>query len=454
MQRSTIIPGNTVVIILSFEGPDPYSLAGGLGARVTNFSHILSENGFMTHLFFIGDPRYQGEEIVSDGKLDLHRWCQWISQYYRNGVYQGENDKVNDYNQSIPPFVIDHIVKPSLAEDKLVVVLSEEWHTAEAVCRLSEQLRNQGLRDKVIMFWNANNTFGFNSIDWGRLNHNTTITTISRYMKRIMQGIGINPLIIPNGVSETYLRKVNDGVSTEIKGRLKADILLTKVARYDPAKGWNQAVEATARLKRNGQKVVLLARGGIEPYGEEVLYNARNLGLEIKDIFSDGAKAGLKAINDSEADILNIKFHCFPELLHILYHASDAVLANSCFEPFGLVGLETMASGGVAFTGGTGEDYAIHMRNGVVLENNEPREIEGYVTYLENHPDQAAKIRRFARQTAERFTWQESLENLKGKIENQAASQGLVFRQEKPPVLGIKAPELIGNDSGTELTVG
>jgi hypothetical protein len=39
--------------------------------------------------------------------------------------------------------------------------------------------------------------------------------------------------------------------------------------------------------------------------------------------------------------------------------SADAVFANSGHEPFGLVGLETMAAGGVACTGCSGEDYAI-----------------------------------------------------------------------------------------------
>jgi glycosyltransferase involved in cell wall biosynthesis len=41
----------------------------------------------------------------------------------------------------------------------------------------------------------------------------------------------------------------------------------------------------------------------------------------------------------------------------VLFHSAAAVLANSHHEPFGLVGLETMAAGGVACIGYTGEDY-------------------------------------------------------------------------------------------------
>jgi glycosyltransferase involved in cell wall biosynthesis len=426
----SIIGDNTEFVILSFEGPDRYSLAGGLGVRVTNLSQALSHAGFPTHLFFVGDPAKQGEELDTAGKMNLHRWCQWISEYYPNGVYQGENDKVNDFNKSIPPFVIDRIIKPALADSKLVVILSEEWHTAEAVCRLSEQLRSQRLEDRVVTFWNANNTFGFDQVDWPRLAENTTITTVSRYMKQIMRQKGVNPLVIPNGIPGMLIgEEVDDMVSRRLRERLKSEILFTKVARYDTTKGWDQAVEATARLKQNGRKTVLLARGGIESYGEEVMYNARHLGLKVRDVATTGDNIGdcLEAISGNDgADVVNIKFHCLPELLRILYHASDAVLANSNHEPFGLVGLETMAAGGIAFTGGTGEDYAIHLHNSIVLETSDPREIETYVTYLDNHAEQEKNIRKSGKQTATRFTWEEVIKNLIEKTETQASIQRLI----------------------------
>ena len=436
MRQQNITAENTDFVILSFEGPDGYSMAGGLGVRVTSLSRTLAQIGFPTHLIFVGDPKREGEEKANEGRLTLHRWCQWISKYYPNGVYQGENDKVNDFNQSIPPFVIDQIIKPAVTQDKLVVILSEEWHTAEAICRLSEQLRNHGLRDKTVIFWNANNTHGFDWIDWGRLAGNATITTVSRYMKHILREKGVNPLVIPNGIPEALLKRINEKVSATLRARMKADLLLAKVARWDPDKGWNEAVEATARLKARGKRTALLARGGIEPYGEEVLYRARHLGLKVTEVRSSKSRVKdyLEAIgHDEQAEVLNIRFHCPPELLQILYHASDAVLANSSHEPFGLVGLETMAAGGVAFTGGTGEDYAIHLRNAIVLETSDPKEIEDYVRYLSNHTKEKERIRKAGRQTARQFTWEEVIKNLTEKLESQAHIQELLDTLGKSP---------------------
>jgi hypothetical protein len=52
--------------VLSFEGPDPYSRAGGLASRVEGLTETLATLGFETHLWFIGDPELPGHEIHGD----------------------------------------------------------------------------------------------------------------------------------------------------------------------------------------------------------------------------------------------------------------------------------------------------------------------------------------------------------------------------------------------------
>jgi glycosyltransferase involved in cell wall biosynthesis len=424
-----ITPDNTVFVILSFEGPDHYSGAGGLGVRIDNLSSTLVGKGFSTHLFFVGDPGLKGEEVHYDGQLILHRWCQWISQYYPCGVYEGENDKVNDFNDSVPWYLVDTIIRPAIARGKLVVILGEEWQTAEAMCRLSDTLHCEGLRDRVVMFWNANNTFSFDRVNWERLNLAVTITTVSRYMKHIMWGMRLNPLVIPNGIPKCLLEKIDDASCREVRNALNAELILCKVARWDRDKRWNEAVRATARLKDMGLKALLLARGGAEPYGAEVMSTARSLGLEVK-----AASAGPGSPRDyigalqkaTPADVVDVRSPLPLDFLRLLYCASDGVLANSGHEPFGLVGLETMAAGGVAFTGCTGEDYAIAFVNAFVLETADPGEIVDYAMYLRDYPEESARIRKAARRTAVSFTWDSAVQNLIRKLENQARVQKLL----------------------------
>jgi len=446
MKARGITTENTVFIIVSFEGQDPYSLAGGLGVRVANLSETLADMGFPVHVFFIGDPKLPGEEISQDGSLVLHRWCQWISQYHPKGVYDNEEGKLNDFNQSLPDYVVEHVAAPAISQGKLVAILGEEWHTTEAMCRISDLLHQRGLRDKAILFWNANNTMSFNRIDWGRLNFTTTITTVSRYMKHIMWGMGLNPLVIPNGIPKRLLEPVDVDKVQQLRQCLSIErgMVLTKVARWDPDKRWHMAVESVARLKQRGLRAVLLARGGLEAHGMEVLGRARELGLSVGEA-SDPSEAGpdsyFRALHDScQADVIDIKFHLPQDFLRIIYRASDAVLANSGHEPFGIVGLETMAAGGIAFTGSTGEDYAIPYHNAFVLETSDPREIEGYLMYLRECPDEDARIRSEAQRTAAYFTWGAAVENLISKLENQARLQKALAGRRPPSRTEFEEP--------------
>jgi glycosyltransferase involved in cell wall biosynthesis len=329
----------------------------------------------------------------------------------------------------------------------MVVVLAEEWHTAEAVIRIHNLLGKHNLRDRVVIFWNANNVFGFERINFKHLAKACTITTVSRYMKHIMWRMGLNPVVVPNGIPRNLLNRVDPGLSNRLRKGLGADLVLAKIARWDPDKRWNMALEAAARLKERGLKTLLIARGGMEGYGEEVLYNARSLGLRVKDVAArcECVEDYLKAVSGQSegVDFLNVKFHCPQDFLRLVYHAADAVLANSGREPFGLVGLETMAAGGIAFTGSTGEDYAISFHNSIVLETSDPKEIESYVMYLESHPQETEKILKAARYTAGRFTWEQVAESLIQRLEYQAKAQGILSVPERTTLSRPEGVDLI-----------
>jgi len=62
------------------------------------------------------------------------------------------------------------------------------------------------------------------------------------------------------------------------------------------------------------------------------------------------------------------------------------VLANSGHEPFGLVGLEAMASGGLAMVGATGEEYARSYGNAIVVETDDPTEVASALRGLVERP--------------------------------------------------------------------
>lgn len=406
-------------VILSFEGPDPYAMVGGLSTRVSSLSETLAEMGFETHLIFIGDPEKPGHQSLHEGSLYLHRWAQWISKYHPGGVYDGEEGKLWDYKNTVPDFVLNAIVRPSVAEGKRIVVMAEDWQTAEPLINLSDRIWEAGLLDHVQLLWNANHTMGFHRIDWGRLDYVATITTVSRYMKHLMWSLNVNPLVIPNGIPAHLLEPVDPVEIENVRSVMEAEIMLVKMARFDPDKRWMMTMETLALLKRQGSRVVLLARGGVENHGKEVLRYAQGLGLRVHDVYTDGTclqdyQLGLRRVG--RTDIYNLRFHVPPSFRQILFAAADLVLANSGREPFGLVGLETMAAGGIAVTGSTGEDYVVPFENALVLDTDKPTEIVTYLRQLQEDSEGEQGIRFAARETAKRFAWEVVVTTLLKKI--------------------------------------
>jgi len=393
--------------LLSFEGPDSYSQAGGIASRITGLSNALAEAGYETHLWFVGDPDLPGHE--TRGQLQLHRWCQWISRYHPGGVYDGEEGKRADFASSLPPNLMQEALLPHLRQTGgSAVVLAEEWQTVDAVLHLDWLLQQAGVRNQTAILWNANNTFCFERIDWQRLNRAAVITTVSRYMKHRMQSLGVDPLVIPNGLSADAFRPPDRSGVTDLRHRLRDRVVLTKVARWDPDKRWLLAIETVGELKRQGLRPLLIARGGMEAHGHEVLRTAARAGLRIaeRSMRQAGVRHLLEALTGlDEIDIVNLRSHLDAESRRVLFRAASAVLANSGHEPFGLVGLETMAAGGVACTGCSGEDYVIPGHNALVLETNDPREFVGLFNGLRQNPAYERAMRRAGRLTARRFNW-------------------------------------------------
>jgi len=393
--------------VISFEGPDPYARAGGISSRVTGLSEALADAGLETHVWFVGDPYLPGHE--AKGRLHMHRWCQWISAHHPGGVYDGEEGKRPDFTASLPPFLIERALSPFLRRsEEPAVVLAEEWHTADAVVHLDGLLRRAGLRDRVAMFWNANNTFGFHRIDWRRLDQAAIITTVSRYMRYRMWEEGVDPLVIPNGLSADALRKPAKEEVACFRRRFKGRIVFGKVARFDPDKRWLLAMDTVAELKRRGKRPLLIARGGVEGHCYEVLHRAAERGLRVVERNGSGGGPSelLSSLEGLEgADVVSLRSHLDAPARRVLFRAADAILANSGHEPFGLVGLETMAVGGLACTGGTGEDYAVPGWNALVLQSNDPAEFVTLFNRVQMNPRQMRDIRRHAMYTARQHTW-------------------------------------------------
>jgi glycosyltransferase involved in cell wall biosynthesis len=424
--------------LLSFEGPDTYSRAGGLATRVIGLAEALAALEFDTHLWFIGAPDLPGHE--SHGCLHHHRWCQWVSQHHPNGVYDGEIGKAAEFNASLPPYLLREVLLPHLLAGGHGVVVAEEWQTVDAVLHLHWLLRYAGLRDRVSMLWNANNIFGFERIPWSQLATAATITTVSRYMKHRMSEQGIDAVVMPNGLSTNAFDSPGRQQLQRLRSRFRDRTLLTKMARWDPDKRWLATIDLIVEMKRQQWRPLLVARGGTEPHGREVLAAAYAKGLRVIDraLKRPNGEGLLEALDDiGTADIVNLRSFVDADSSRLLFRGSNAVLANSSHEPFGLVGLETMAAGGLACTGCSGEDYAAPGQNALVLETSDPREFMAMYRRLQTQPGDDRALRRAGQSTARRYAWQEIVERV------------LLPRVEPPRVASYVEPPPIRRVRGT-----
>ncbi len=420
------------VVMVSFEGPDQYSQAGGLGVRARELCRALAAKGFATTLVFVGDP--DKPEVEVDAGVRLVRWCQDESRRHRAGVYDGEYEKLAELNRTLPGWVIDTVIRPAADKGKLTAVLCEEWHTAGFCRRLSDRLHLAGLRDRAVLLWNANNNFGFDAIDWTALDFVSSLTTVSRYMKHVMWSYGVNPVVIYNGIPESALVPPAASAVRAIRSAAGTPCLAFKIGRFSPDKRWHQAVAAIAELRAEGTPARLLIRGGIEPFGAEVLAYARSIGLHVVDWHEPVDDAGGIATalaSTGGAPVINLRRFLPDQVVAEINAAATAVLANSGHEPFGLVGLEAMASGGVAMVGATGEEYARPYGNAIVEETDDPAEVASALSGLVERPALARRLRLAARRDAADFAWPLVVEGLLERLRFMCRHQRVVMPPER-----------------------
>lgn len=418
-------PARSLFVIVSFEGPDLWSQAGGLGVRVTGLAHALANVGHEVHVFFIGDPNRPGEERRD--RVVLHRWGQWLSRYHCQGVYDGEEAKMRDLTASLPPWLTANLLLPAIQAGRVPVVLFEEWQTAECATLVSDALVAHGVRDRAVLAWNANNAYSFDRIDWPRLATATTVTTVSRFMRSIIRSRGIDALVIPNGIPDRLTRPVNRVEVQQLRAAFDDTPFFFKMARWGDDKGWNQAFDALRILRDRDRRTMLVARSGGPAGGYSPIESVAAaqglavLGVDSPDQLEQAAFTGARA----GADVLSLRFGVNETLARRMFAAADGTLANSVSEPFGLVGLEAMAAGGLLYTGGTGEDYAVSGRNAVVLETLHASEIADRAEELGDSPHQGERIRRAARTSARDFSWRRAVGQLVSRLEREATRQGL-----------------------------
>jgi glycosyltransferase involved in cell wall biosynthesis len=405
------------VALLSFEGPDRYASIGGLATRVTQLSRALGASGHEVELVFVGDPHAKPVE-PSDPGVTLHRWSQWISTQYPRNCYDGEPAKIHDWETSLPAWVIDTLVAPAAARGERVLVICEEWQTANVAIAIDRLARDRGIRGSLTLMWNANNTYGFDRIHWPTLTRAAAVTCVSKYMKFELSRWNVAALVIPNGLDPALLSGADPERVATLRAAFRDVPTCVKVGRFDPDKNWLQAIDAIADVRAAGTPARLIVRGGREPYGDVVLGRARERGLSVERLAYEGSDWSefARGLSFIEAAVVHVRAFLDEPTLYALYAAADVVLANSGKEPFGLVGLEVMAAGGIAVCGATGEEYAEPFVNAIVCDTADGRELATYLRALFADPMLAADLRESGAETAARYTWAQAIASLDRKI--------------------------------------
>ena len=85
----------------------------------------------------------------------------------------------------------------------------------------------------------------------------------------------MDPLVIPNGLAADALVPPDREAVAGFRSRLRHRTVLSKVARWDPDKRWLLAIQTVRVLKDQGWHPLLIARGGMEAHGAEVLAEPR-----------------------------------------------------------------------------------------------------------------------------------------------------------------------------------
>ena len=192
--------------------------------------------------------------------------------------------------------------------------------------------------------------------------------------------------VVPCGVNLDLFRPLDKAVARQQLGLAQDESIVLYVGRFAPVKGIERLMEAIAHLQHH-QRFRLLIVGG-DGDGAPEYKSFRRLARKL-------------SIEDSVTFIGRIEHDGLPPY----YSAADVLAVPSHYESFGLVALESLASGTpvVATKVGAMESILREGETGHVVNNGSPRALADAIeTFISRtHPPSADAIRA----TVRRFSW-------------------------------------------------
>lgn len=120
----------------------------------------------------------------------------------------------------------------------------------------------------------------------------------------------MNPTANFNGLTTDTMILPEHGALAAFRSRLRHRTVLSKVARWDPDKRWLSTIATVGAMRQQGWQPLLIARGGLEAHGYEVLAAAAASGLKVVErvLSEPGFWGVIQAMEGLErADVLNLR---------------------------------------------------------------------------------------------------------------------------------------------------
>ncbi|HVL32432.1 MAG TPA: glycosyltransferase family 4 protein [Actinomycetota bacterium] len=418
------------ILMLSWEYPP--RIVGGLGKHVHRLSVALARAGHDVHVVTRGHPDAPSEEVL-DGVRVLR-----AGEYPPSIEFSDLVPWVLQFNIS----VYERAAKLLLEED-VDVIHAHDWLVAYAAAsakntfetplvttvHATEYGRHQGYlpgpMNKLI-----------HQVEWWLTYEARRVITCSDYMRDQVQEIFELPAakqdVIPNGVElDEYARP--DGVDDFRAARIApGEKLLFFAGRLEYEKGVQTVLDALPLVLE--REPIRFYVAGVGTHAEELKAHARRLGLSERVHF-------LGFVEENE--------------LRMYYAAADLAVVPSIYEPFGMVALETMASGTPCIAADTGglRELVVHDATGLRFQPGDPKSLAGMILRLTTDKRLDHRLTLDARRMLdEQFSWRsiarKTVEVYARAISEEAELRRGLRKEERVPLRVILGRSAILAESG------
>ena len=415
------------ILLLSWEYPP--RLVGGLGRHVHRLSAALAEQGHDVHVVSLEHPDAPAEEMV--GGVHVVRAAEYPPPITFDELIPWVLQLNLAVQERATALLHEHDVDVVHAHDWLVAYAAAAVkNTFElplvATIHATEYGRHQGHlpepMNKLI-----------HQVEWWLTYEARRVITCSRYMadeaRRIFELPASKQDVIPNGVDvHDYDRP--DGLDELHDLRVEpGEKLIVYAGRLEYEKGVQTVLSAMPRVLE--RQPVRFYIAGVGTHMEALQEHTAALGLSDRVHF-------LGFVDEDE--------------LATFYRAADLAVVPSIYEPFGMVALETMASGTPCIAADTGglRELVVHDGTGLRFQPEDTVQLAEMILRLTTDRHLAHRLTVDARRMInETFSWstiarQTADVYARALVEERELRRGL-RRDERPPLRVILGrSELLG----------